>query len=245
MLLPACGSIWQRTSSSWQSPMSTGGSRAARLTRAQFERWFDNRAGQRLVMEACGSAHHWARGSGARHRGDLLPAQYVRAYVRRNKTDAADASRAARGGTLRRYRSGEGQVGRAAGLQALHRTRSLWMGTRTSRINALRGFCRELGIAREGARRPGADGARPGRRAIAVPRCSGAPCSYCSRRYVCSKRASRNWSVSSPIGPRVASLHHAAEAFPAWACSPHRDGGRDLRRVQHFAMLATSLPGSG
>ena len=31
-------------------------------------------------------------------------------------------------------------------LQGLHRTRSLWMGTRTSRINALRGFCREFGI---------------------------------------------------------------------------------------------------
>ena len=29
-------------------------------------------------------------------------------------------------------------------LQGLHRTRSLWMGTRTSRINALRGFCREF-----------------------------------------------------------------------------------------------------
>lgn len=32
-------------------------------------------------------------------------------------------------------------------LQGLHRTRSLWMGTRTSRINALRGFCREFGIS--------------------------------------------------------------------------------------------------
>ena len=42
---------------------------------------------------------------------------------------------------------GARQVGRAAGLQGLHRTRSLWMGTRTSRINALRGFCREFGIA--------------------------------------------------------------------------------------------------
>lgn len=31
--------------------------------------------------------------------------------------------------------------------QGLHRIRSLWMGTRTSRINALRGFCREFGIA--------------------------------------------------------------------------------------------------
>lgn len=32
-------------------------------------------------------------------------------------------------------------------LQARHRTRSLWMGPRNSRINALRGFCREFGIA--------------------------------------------------------------------------------------------------
>jgi len=31
-----------------------------RLTRAQFERFFDNRAVCRVVMEACGSAHHWA-----------------------------------------------------------------------------------------------------------------------------------------------------------------------------------------
>jgi transposase len=43
-------------------------------------------------MEACGSAHHWARwlnDLGIEVR--LLPAAYVRAYVKRNKTDAADA----------------------------------------------------------------------------------------------------------------------------------------------------------
>ena len=33
----------------------------ARLTRGQFERWFDNRAVKLVIMEACGSAHHWAR----------------------------------------------------------------------------------------------------------------------------------------------------------------------------------------
>ena len=32
-----------------------------RLTRAQFGRWFDNRAVELVVMKACGSAHHWAR----------------------------------------------------------------------------------------------------------------------------------------------------------------------------------------
>lgn len=118
-----------------------------RLTRSQFERWFANRAVDLVIMEACGSAHHWVRwlnslGIDVR----LLPAQYVRAYVRRNKTDATDAAallEAARASDIRpvRIKSVEQQA-----LQGLHRIRSLWMGTRTSRINALRGFCREFGI---------------------------------------------------------------------------------------------------
>jgi len=64
-----------------------------RLTRTQFERWFANRSVSLVVMEACGSAHHWARwlnGLGIEVR--LLPAQYLRAYVQRNKTDATDAA---------------------------------------------------------------------------------------------------------------------------------------------------------
>jgi transposase len=83
----------------------------------------------------------------------LLPASYVRAYVKRNKTDAADAEallEAARcaGIVPVRVKSVDEQA-----LQALHRTRSLWMATRTARINALRGFCREFGIAiAQGAR---------------------------------------------------------------------------------------------
>lgn len=119
-----------------------------RLTRTQFERWFVNRDVSLVIMEACGSAHHWARwlnGLGIEVR--LLPAQYVRAYVKRNKTDAADAAallEAARASDIRpvRIKSVEQQA-----LQGMHRIRSLWMGTRTSRINALRGFCREFGIA--------------------------------------------------------------------------------------------------
>jgi len=63
-----------------------------RLTRGQFERWFQNRAVGLVVMEACGLAHHWGRwfnrlGIPVK----LLPAAYIRAYVKRNKTDAADA----------------------------------------------------------------------------------------------------------------------------------------------------------
>ncbi len=63
-----------------------------RLSRAAFIRYFDNRAACRLVMEACGSAHYWGRRFQAQgHTVQLLPAQYIRAYVRRNKTDRADA----------------------------------------------------------------------------------------------------------------------------------------------------------
>ena len=118
-----------------------------RLSRTQFERWFQNRDVSLVIMEACGSAHHWARwlnSLGIEVR--LLPAAYIRAYVKRNKTDAADACallEAARASDIVpvRVKSVEQQA-----LQALHRTRSLWMSTRTSRINALRGFCREFGL---------------------------------------------------------------------------------------------------
>ena len=118
-----------------------------RLTRSQFERWFINRAIGLVVMEACGSAHHWARWLNSLGISvKLLPAAYVRAYVKRNKTDAADACaliEAARCADITpvQVKSLEQQA-----LQGLHRTRSLWMGTRTSRINALRGFCHEFGL---------------------------------------------------------------------------------------------------
>jgi len=124
-----------------------------RLTGSQFERWFNNRKVDLVVLEACGSAHHWARGF--RDRGievRLLPAQHVRAYVKRNKTDAADATallEACRASDIKpvAVKSVEQQA-----LQALHRTRSAWMSTRTRRINTLRGFCREFGlIVPEGA----------------------------------------------------------------------------------------------
>jgi transposase len=110
----------------------------ARLTRSQFERWFANREVGLVVMEACGSAHHWAGWlTKLCIEVRLLSAKYVRAYVKRNKTDAADAAallEAARASDIVpvRIKSVEQQA-----LQSLHRTRSLWMSTRTSRINCV------------------------------------------------------------------------------------------------------------
>jgi transposase len=98
-------------------------------------------------MEACGSAHHWGRVFRARGiEVTLLPAHYVRAYVKRSKTDAADACallEAARASDIKpvAVKSIEQQA-----LQGLHRTREAWKSTRTRRINTLRGFCREFGL---------------------------------------------------------------------------------------------------
>lgn len=126
-----------------------------RLSRSQFERYFDNRVVARVVMEACGTAHYWARR--LMERGiqvSLLPPHYVRAYVRRNKTDRADATallEASRATDIIpvRVKSIEQQA-----LQGLHRIRSAWRATHTARINTLRGLCREFGIiAPVGARR--------------------------------------------------------------------------------------------
>ncbi|HZX31068.1 MAG TPA: IS110 family transposase [Rhodocyclaceae bacterium] len=118
-----------------------------RLTRSQFEHWFQNRDVGLVVMEACGSAHHWGRWlNGLGIEVKLLPAAYIRAYVKRNKTDQADACallEAARCADIVpvQVKSVEQQS-----LQGLHRIRSRWMCTRTSRINTLRGFCREFGL---------------------------------------------------------------------------------------------------
>src|SRR5262245_41898220 len=63
-----------------------------RLTRRQFERFIDGLApGTEVVMEGCGTAHYWGRRCQTRDlQVRLLPVQYVRPYVRRNKTDRTD-----------------------------------------------------------------------------------------------------------------------------------------------------------
>ena len=119
-----------------------------RLSRSAFIAYWHNRSAVRVVMEACGSAHHfgrWLRSLG--HDVKLLPAQYVRPYVRRNKTDAADCLallEAARATDMKPVpiKTEQQQV-----IQMLHRSRQQWQQTRTARINLARGALREFGIA--------------------------------------------------------------------------------------------------
>lgn len=126
-----------------------------RFTRRQFERFLGTHPASHLVMEACGTAHHWGRVAQAHgHQVTLLPPHFVRPYVRGNKTDRTDAE-----AVLEAVRSGRlapvpVKTVAQQELVALHRLRAQWLATRTARINAVRGFLREHGIAvPAGARR--------------------------------------------------------------------------------------------
>jgi transposase len=100
-----------------------------------------------IGMEACATAHYWARElTKLGHKVRLMPPKDVKAYLKRNKNDAADAAaicEAVRRPTMRfvPIKSAEQQ----AQLMP-HRTRDLLMRQRTQLINALRGHLAEFGI---------------------------------------------------------------------------------------------------
>lgn len=126
---------------------ASGQAHRERLTRTRFERFFANRRPCRVVMEACGSAHFWARSLQAQgHEVRLLPAQYVRAYVRRNKTDAADAAALIEASRCAEIHPVPIKSVDQQALQQLHRLRSQYQSTRTARMNLVRGVLREFGV---------------------------------------------------------------------------------------------------
>jgi transposase len=100
-----------------------------------------------IGLEACATAHYWARELGALgHDVRLMPAQYVKAYVQRNKNDAADAAaicEAVQRPTMR-FVSVKTAEQQAAVL--LHRGRERLVRQRTGLVNALRGHLAEFGV---------------------------------------------------------------------------------------------------
>jgi transposase len=126
-----------------------------RLSRGQLLRFFAEQHPCLVVLEACGTAHFWGRWlSSLGFTVRLLPPQYVRAFVRRNKTDRSDADallEAARSTDLTTVpvKSEQQQA-----LLSLHRLRSAWLASRTARTNTVRGILREFGVnVPRGARR--------------------------------------------------------------------------------------------
>lgn len=118
-----------------------------RLTRSQFKAFFVNHPPVQIIMETCGTAHYWARTFIALgHQITLLPAQYVKPYVRRNKTDRNDAMALVEAIRNHDIHGVPVKTEHQQALQGLHRLRAQYMRTRNARINTLRGLLREFGI---------------------------------------------------------------------------------------------------
>lgn len=98
-------------------------------------------------IEACASAHHWARElMSIGHELRLMPPAYVTAYVKRGKTDAADAEAIAEAVTRPTMRSVAVKSKAQQAVLMLHKTRDLLVHLRTMLINALRGHLGEYGV---------------------------------------------------------------------------------------------------
>ena len=98
-------------------------------------------------MEACATAHHWARELTALgHTVKLMPPAYVKAYVKRNKNDAADAEAICEAVTRPSMRFVPVKDAEQQSVLMLHRARSLLVRQRTMLVNALRAHLAEFGI---------------------------------------------------------------------------------------------------
>lgn len=118
-----------------------------KLGRAEVLGFFKGLTPCLVGIEACGTAHHWAREIRALgHEVRLMPASYVKPYVKRGKTDAADAEAICEAVTRPTMRFVPIKSTEQQAVLMLHRTRELLVRQRTMLVNALRGHMAELGI---------------------------------------------------------------------------------------------------
>ena len=118
-----------------------------RLRRAKLLPFFADLPPCLVGMEACASAHHWARELQALgFEVRLIPPQYVRPFVKTNKNDAADAEAICEAVTRPTMRFAAAKSAEQQSVLMLHRVRELLVRQRTMLINALRGHCAEFGI---------------------------------------------------------------------------------------------------
>jgi transposase len=117
------------------------------LRRGQVERFFAKLEPCQVGMEACGGAHYWGRVvQQLGHEVRLMPARYVKAYVKRNKTDGRDAEAICEAMQRPSMRFVPVKSVDQQGVLVLHRTRHLLTRQRTMAGNALRGALAEFGI---------------------------------------------------------------------------------------------------
>lgn len=117
------------------------------LRRDQVLPYFANMAPCLIGMEACGSAHYWARKlQTLGHTVKLMAPQFVKPYVKTNKNDAADAEAICEAVTRPNMRFVALKNGEQQALLSLHRARQGFVKARTAQANQIRGLLSEYGI---------------------------------------------------------------------------------------------------
>lgn len=118
-----------------------------RFSRAQLMRFFEEIPPCLVGMEACGTAHYWGRELTAiGHDVRLMPAHYVKPYVKRGKNDAADAEAICEAVTRPTMRFVPIKAPDVQALALIHRIRTQLVGQRTAMLNALRAGMAEFGV---------------------------------------------------------------------------------------------------
>lgn len=117
------------------------------LRRTQLHSYFANLVPCIIAMEGCASSHYWAREfTRLGHQVKLLPAQYVKPFVRGNKNDYNDALAIAEACRVPEMRTVAIKTEEQQSVQALHRLRRSAVADRTALANQLRGLLGEFGI---------------------------------------------------------------------------------------------------
>jgi transposase len=118
-----------------------------KLRRSELLQFFARLAPCLIGIEACATAHHWARELMALgHKIRLVPPSYVKAYVKRGKSDAADAEAICEAVTRPNMRFVPVKSTEQQGVLVLHRARELLVRQRTMLVNGLRAHMAEFGI---------------------------------------------------------------------------------------------------
>ncbi|MGR3291888.1 MAG: IS110 family transposase, partial [Paracoccaceae bacterium] len=169
------------------------------LRRGQMQAFFGNLPPCLIGMEACATAHHWARTlMTLGHEVRLIPPAYVKPYLRRQKNDAADAAAICEAVTRPSMRFVSVKSEKQQATLMLHSARELLVSQRTALINALRGHFAEFGIVV-------AQGARNARLLVAIIHDEGNPDLSCSARVALLPLA----SALIDIEVQIASLSRA------------------------------------
>src|SRR5499425_3037250 len=233
------------------------------LRRGQLLAFFSRLPSCLVGLEACATAHYWARELGALgHEVRLMPAQYVKAYVKRNKNDAADAAaicEAVRRPTMR-FVPAKTADQQAAVL--LHRGRERLVRQRTGLVNALRAHLAEFGIiAPQGLRHVGKligvvrdeGDARLPDLARQVLQVLAAQIEQLAAAVAAIEKQLMAWHKSNPVSQRLASVpgiepsgFRSGREFAAWlglvprqnsSGGKHRLGGISKRGNQYLRRL--------